>query len=224
MLKQYQNICIGMHSILTSEWDGIRWKALSESGRNAAFTDEKGYFFHSAEELTKIELDIDAVLKEYNEQLDLLTRLGLKISYIDSHMAPELFLPELLPAFREWINSKGLIDAIDFYSMPEQKAPEFPMQTEAFLDSVEKWIGTFKNGNQYFYITHPAADSDEMLLFYNASFPSGIIRRERNLEYCLMTSERWKEWQGKYDLQFVKYTEAVKQVNGLEMYRKLLGV
>jgi predicted glycoside hydrolase/deacetylase ChbG (UPF0249 family) len=47
------------------------------------------------------------VIKEFDAQLDYLTRLGLTISYFDTHMLLELYYPELIPIFREWTNQKG---------------------------------------------------------------------------------------------------------------------
>lgn len=44
-LKRYSHIDIGMHATLTSEWDGIRWGAMTEAMRKSDYTYEDGSFF-----------------------------------------------------------------------------------------------------------------------------------------------------------------------------------
>jgi hypothetical protein len=45
------------------------------------------------------------------------------VKYVDSHMAPELLIPELEKALEEWIYSKGLIDAVKYYYFPDPPIP-----------------------------------------------------------------------------------------------------
>ena len=213
-LKKYKHIAIGMHATLNSEWDGIRWGALTANAHKHGFAREDGSFYASQQELAAAGPDIDAILKEYDAQLDLLTKLGLPISYVDSHMFPEYFIPELYEAFGKWIAAKGLIDAEDYYYLSDPLSPETKEDATDYMAGLEKWLAELTHGQQYFYLAHPACDSEESLLMYNKNIPKGAMRLERSMEHLAVTSPRWEAWMKNFDITPVRYTEAKKVERG----------
>lgn len=207
-LKRFSHICIGVHLTLNSEWEGIRWGALSDGACRAGITDEKGFFYQTTEELAKADPDIEGILREYDAQLDRLVRLGLNVEYADSHMMPECAVPGLDEALSAWIRKKGLLDVSGYYRFPQDVFPRWAKSEEQYLENVEKWLAEFSDGEQYLYLTHPARKCLETLLLCNEMNPAGKIQKERNLEYKAVTSENWEQWVKRFDLRLLKYTEA----------------
>ncbi len=197
-LKRHKNIAIGMHATLTSEWDGIKWESLGK----------KLSFFKSSEELAKSNPSVEDILKEYGLQLDYLTKLGLKVDYVDSHMFPEYHVKGLYEAVAEWIFKKGLINAENFYSFPEIIAPRRSEDYDEFVDNVKSFFLSMKDGAQYFYLTHPAMDDEEVLLMYNESIPKGAMRLERSFEQRIVCSGSMRDFLKEHQLRPIKYTEA----------------
>lgn len=213
-LKRYRHIDIGMHATLTSEWDGIRWGAMTELMRKSDYTYEDGSFFHSQKEIVGAGTKVEMVLAEYDAQLDYLTSLGLNISYVDSHMFPEYYIDELYDAFLEWTYKKGLLCAEDYYYFANPICPETKESEEDYLEGVRRWLEELLNEKQYFYLAHPAYPCDEALLMYNDDIPKGAMLLERKMEYKAMTSRRWEMWFEKYDICPIRYSEAKKQERG----------
>lgn len=221
-LKHCREIDVGIHLTLNSEWDGVKWGPLSEAGKTAGVTDEAGYFFSSQKQFVNRGIDLDKVMKEFDMQLDILFRLGLHVIYADTHMAPELFIPGLFTCLSEWTEKKGLINAGKYYSLPEQMIPEYTDYDEKYLDSVDKWLNLLCENNQYFYITHPAKKSEELQLFYNEDNPKGKIPKERNQEYPSVSSPLWLTWEKKYNIKFLRYSEAKEQLHSEETLRRII--
>lgn len=222
-LKNHKNISIGVHTMITSEWDGVRWGPLAAEMEKSDHISSDGCFYHTQEELADKHPDIDAIIKEFDSQLDKLNRLGLHVVYADCHMAPELWIENLAEAFQEWTVKKGLINAEHYY---ERKIP-FPMlpaeNDKENLQCIENWLKRLQENEQYFYVVHPAIACEETLQFCNSRFEPGIISRERDSEYRVVTSEKWKEWKKEFDILPIRYTEARKEKNGREALKELVG-
>ena len=222
-LKRYKDIDVGVHLTITSEWSGMRWGPLSDEGRKAGVTEEDGTFARTREQLIKLNPDIPRIIKEYSRQLDLLTKMGLKIVYADSHMMPETVIPGLAEAIREWSSNKGLLNAEEYYKLADAPIPVYSEKDEGYLENVCEWLSQLKNGEQYFYLIHPAKKDYELMLFYNSQNSPGIICHQRNQEYIAMVSPKWNEWEKKYQLKFIRYTEAKKQKNGWSELKKIIS-
>lgn len=221
-LKKYTNVCIGLHAVLNSEWDGIQWSPLSKGAKNAGLVDERGSFFRTQTALAQANPDIEGILKEYDAQLEKLVQLGLRVEYVDSHMVPELFVPGLFEALKDWSGKKGLIDTTNYYCFLEGEPLVLCEDKEQNLQKVEAWCQNLRDGEQYSYILHPAKPEEEMLLFYNETLPAGVVQQERAGEYRIVTADDWKEWARIYDLQFLKYSEALKRPDGMEQLKSLI--
>lgn len=215
---------LGMHAVLNAEWDTVKWGPLTEGIRRAGLTDSQGYFFQTQQELAAREPDIEVLLAEYDAQLERLTHLGLKISYVDSHMGPELLIPGMVQAIHAWSEKKGLIDAGQYYHMADPAGPEYGGDAAQYLENTEKWLEGLEDGKQYFYITHPAVGGEETLRFCNKNIPVGVVKKEREQEYAAVTSGRWSEWLTRMDIRPVRYTEAQKQSTSEESLRRILGM
>lgn len=177
VLKNIPGICIGMHAVLNSEWDEIKWKPAAPKEKIKSLLNKNGEFYQTQEELAAADPDIDEIMLEYNHQLDLLTRYGLNVEYIDSHMIPEMFIPGLTEVFRGWIHEKGLLDSYHYYDRTGLGGgnPAFADAYADYVKNVQQWMGNIKEGSQKVYVLHPACESEETWLFANQWFANGIV-------------------------------------------------
>ncbi len=223
-LARYKDIDIGMHFTITSEWDKVKWGPVLEGTKRAGVTDKNGFFKAALSDFAGESVDLDQVIRECDAQLDKLTWLGLPVVYVDSHMGPELVIPGLQERFREWIASKGLIDAYDYYQPADRMIPDYTENDSDYLDSVEKWIKELPEDTQFWTVAHPARESAETRLFANSGAPEGVVMRQRQQEYLSVTAPEWALWQEKYHLQLLRYREAKKVPNGEAGLKRLLGL
>ncbi|WP_298832531.1 ChbG/HpnK family deacetylase [uncultured Planococcus sp.] len=223
LLKNCENIDIGLHLTLISEWDLIKWKPVAPKEKIPSLLNKNGDFYQSQQQLASAQPKLDEILVEYEAQLARLTKLGLKVNYVDSHMVPELFIPGLEKALEEWISSKGLIDASKYYNFADPILPIWGDSKQAYFKNIEIWLNALKKNHQYMYFMHPTKKSDETHLLSNEHFPPGIVEKERELEYQSVISSNWKEWLKNWNIQVLRYSEAVA-IGSNNALRQLLNL
>lgn len=223
ILARYKDIDIGMHFTLTSEWDKVKWGPVLEETKTAGVTDKNGFFKAALSDFSE-EVDLDKVLRECDAQLDKLTQLGLPITYVDSHMAPEMAIPGLTERFREWIEVKGLIDAYDYYQLTEPVMPLYAENDVEYLDNVEAWVRELSEDRQIWTVAHPAKAGRETRLFVNSFFEEGVVMHQRQQEYLSVIAPEWQFWQERYNLHLLRYSEAKKVQNGSSELGKLMCI
>ena len=82
-LKDKKHICLGMHFTMNAEWDNVKWGPVSPAEDVGAMLDASGNFLAEPKLSSANGVTIEMIRKEWNAQLDRLTRLGLDIRYAD---------------------------------------------------------------------------------------------------------------------------------------------
>ena len=194
--------CYGLHATLNSEWDRLKWGPLSEEARDnrSGLVDGNGYFFRDMETFKDNKPAVETVLAEYDAQLDLLTRLGFEIVYVDSHMYEDYFIDGVVEAKREWAKRKGLISHNNYRYMPCSITLDRPY---------EEIAGAFKSlqSGQYVYPVHPAIYSDDYMICMSAEASSRIIRM-RELEARTVSDPLFIKMMHDAGVTAVRYDEA----------------
>ena len=189
LLAHNKNVCFGMHGTLNAEWDKVKWRPVSSIGKESGLVDTDGYFWDHPEKFTQTKPPVELIMKEYVAQLDKLTRLGFRISYIDSHMFPELYIPGMDEAVADFAKTKGLLDHMYYYKLPT------------------KLFGLPRG--QYFYLTHPAVYSAEMLQTGNSECSGADIAKARAKEAKLLSSRSFKLMTELLGIRPLRYDEAI---------------
>ena len=202
-LKQGRDICLGMHAVLNSEWEEVKWVPASPKGEIPSLLDSDGEFY-SRPSLFPKSFRIEEALKEYNAQLDKLTRLGFPISYVDSHMFAERDVDGLAEAFSQWTAQKGLIDHKWFYRGFPMDLSEAPLAQR--LGRALAGIG--EEGGQYLHIFHPAYPTEEMLHYYHEGSPAPTVQQRRGEEYRFVTAPETLSLCEKCGVRPIRYDEA----------------
>lgn len=83
--KHNENIDIGVHLTLTSEWDHYRWSPISTRDISSGLIDSEGYFYRSSEEM-QLNGDPDAAKREMRAQIDRAFSSGIDLTHVDTHM------------------------------------------------------------------------------------------------------------------------------------------
>lgn len=179
--------CFGMHATLNAEWDRVKWAPVSALPENGGLTDENGMFLPDPKLFAETRPGVELILKEYDAQLDKLTRAGFRISYVDSHMLPEMYIPGLDEATENWAKGKGLLHHMYYYNLPPgwQELAEDSSRLLHVLRSIPD--------GQYFFVAHPALYGEDMLLTGNAENAAEDIAGGRSGE-AKMFGKRSTKW------------------------------
>jgi hypothetical protein len=203
MLAERTDICFGLHITLNAEWDKVRWGPVSPKEEVASLVDKNGYFYQDPVMFQEHPPSLEEIIKECNAQLDKLINAGFVISYVDSHMLPERYVTGLQEELDRWIAHKGLINHHFFYNSFPQN--DFIASTPGLFEQV---LSTLEEG-QYFFLSHPALYSQEMIECGNAQVDGEILARNRDHEAAFIATMDTMAICERYGFHTIRYDEAV---------------
>jgi predicted glycoside hydrolase/deacetylase ChbG (UPF0249 family) len=149
------SIPVGMHCTLTSEWEHLRWRPMTEG---ATLRASDGGFWRSVEEV-QAHADPDEACAELDAQFDRLDRAGVRPMHLDCHMGATC-----MPAFQHLCDRSGLR-----FLYPLAK-PCYPFESVSFLshhppDRKREWLLGYLDGlapGTHFLCTHPGEGGGEL--------------------------------------------------------------
>ena len=90
---------LGVHLTLTSEWSGYRWGPLTRAGASSGLVDEMGYFHRSIAALVSAVVP-EAAEAEMRAQIERALAAGIDVTHVDTHMGAALSPPLLETGLR----------------------------------------------------------------------------------------------------------------------------
>lgn len=209
-LRDQSQVCLGMHLTLNAEWALIKWPPISPGHQVQSLVNPLGVFFDDPAVFASNPPRMEEILLELNAQLDYLTRLGLSISYVDSHMLPEKYIPGLSVVLGEWAMQKGLLNHLQYYRFPGDKLPTLRHTREHALADYQHFFSQMKDG-QYFVVHHPAQGFRDMLLCTNDRHPMGLVLSQRAIEYQLIVEGTLGKICREQGITCLRYDQATPQ-------------
>ncbi|OFY48678.1 MAG: hypothetical protein A2Y87_07615 [Bacteroidetes bacterium RBG_13_46_8] len=167
LLNQNTGLDVGIHLVLTSEWNNYKWRPLTHC---PSITDEDGYFFpmvwaneNYPENRTLIHANwkIEEVEAELRAQIELALKKIPQISHLSNHMAWSKADPQFTELYhrlqKEYnLELKPAADSISHLGNYD-KAGSTDSQVQGFINNLKKLTpGT------WIFVEHPAYDQPEM--------------------------------------------------------------
>jgi predicted glycoside hydrolase/deacetylase ChbG (UPF0249 family) len=167
MLEENPGLDVGIHLVLTSEWDNYKWRPLTWA---PSLTDKDGYFYPTilprnnapaGTALKNADWKIDEIEKELRAQIELGKRKVPRVSHLSFHMGSNSWDPKV----------KELCDKLakeyDLYVMPpEARIINFGGfgDVKTADKRIDKFVERLKelNSGIYLFIEHPGLDTPEM--------------------------------------------------------------
>lgn len=204
MYKDMGDLCIGLHGTITDEWNTHRWGPVLGAAAVPSLVRPDGTFFKSTQALRDNKPDYDELVAELKAQLDLARSEGLKISYMDTHMAFSWF-DGLEPHLNAFAESEGLI------YRPEGLS-RLPRIEGDFADPVERLVATLdaaEPGETYIVVGHPCYDEGDIQQMTYGDHKPGEIARERDWQRRMFMDDRIIGYFHKNGVQPITYEELV---------------
>lgn len=205
MLASRKDVCFGMHTTLNSEWDRLKWGPVLPLDVTSGLVDENGFFLGDPKQFETTKPAVETIMREVDAQLEKLHGLGFDIKYIDSHMFPEMFVDGMDEAMEAFAKKKGLIDHMYFYNLP----PGFHDLRDGLAEVMEV-LKTLPDG-QYFFVTHPALDTEETRKTGNAQYSGDDIAKGRAMEARMFSDPSVCAMLQSIGCTGVRYDEAAPQ-------------
>ena len=174
MLKENPGLDVGVHLAITSEWENVKWRPLTDC---PSLVDENGYFFpmlgpnpaypgQSVIENMQ-NFDIKEIEKEFRAQIELAIKNIPQLSHISGHMMSTAFSQEVLDLVQKLSAEYGL-PSIDRAGSDQQYgyshiSYDGPKATsEEKIASFIKALDKMEKGKRYLFLDHPAYNDSEM--------------------------------------------------------------
>ena len=190
MLKENPGLDVGVHLAITSEWENVKWRPLTDC---PSLVDENGYFFpmmgpnaaypgQSVMENIK-KFDIKEIEKEFRAQIELALKNIPNVTHISGHMMSTAINKDVAEMVKRLSEEYGLpsIDRLDSgkqygfgylsYSGPKATATE---KIASLVKAVEKT----EPGKKYIFIDHPAYDDSEMQTVMHVGYEDVAVDRQ----------------------------------------------
>jgi len=211
MLNENPSLDVGIHIAITSEWDNIKYRPVSNC---PSLTDEDGYFFpmiwpnknYPGKALLENKWIFEDVEKELRAQIELAKRKIPRISHISAHMGCYNISAEVKSlATRLAQEYKIDIDLKDVKGVSYSGPKATP---EEKIQSFIKMLESLKPGETYMFVDHPGLDSPELRAIYHIGYEN--VAADRQGVTTTWTDPKVKETIKKLGIQLISYVDLKK--------------
>lgn len=213
MLAENPTVDVGIHLTLSSEWDNIKWRPLSDC---PSLRDADGYFYpmiypnknYPKRSVIENNWQLADVEKEFRAQIELALKKIPRISHISGHMGctgmgddVKALVKRLAQEYKIDIDPGTLgvtsIGYIGVHNTSEEK-----------IDSFLKMLDSLEAGKTYLFVDHPGLDTPELRAIHHIGYEQVAIDRQ-GVTDC-WTNARVKERIKTRGIQLISYKDLAK--------------
>jgi predicted glycoside hydrolase/deacetylase ChbG (UPF0249 family) len=195
LLRENADVDVGVHLALTSEWENVKWRPLSDA---PSLRDANGYFFpmvnpnknYPGQAIKENAWKMEDIEKEFRAQIQAGLKAIPRISHVSSHMGCTMLSEQVRQLTRRLAREYKIdIEPREYqvigigYSGPS-KTPE--QKIASFLKMLDK----LEPGKTYLFVDHPGLDNDELRAVYHIGYEN--VAADRQGVTNLFTSDKVK--------------------------------
>ena len=218
MLEQTPSVDVGIHLCLTSEWDNVKWRPLTDC---PSLKDANGYFFpkiypdknYVGQAVMENKFTLQDIEKEFRAQIELAKKKIPRLSHISGHMNCTGFNEDVKALTQKLAREYNLVTDADIasagikfisYNGDHRTAQEKYESFKKTLDSLEM-------GKTYLFLDHPAYDNEEMRAIYHIGYEH--VAADRQGVTDLFTNESLKFLLKDKGIELISYADWVRTKN-----------
>ena len=209
-LQQNPLVDVGVHLALSSEWDNVKWRPLTNC---PSLRDSDGYFYpkiipnkdYPNQALSENKWKIEDIEKEFRAQIEMAIKKIPRVSHISGHMGCDRFSPEVTVLTKKLAREYKIdIDLEDYkvqyngfdgaHTTPQEKI-------SSFLNGLKK----LQHGKTYWFIEHPGLDNAELQAIYHTGYEN--VASDRQGVTDLFTNEEVKIFIQKNGIRLMSYKD-----------------
>ncbi|MDB5121246.1 MAG: histidine kinase [Sphingobacteriales bacterium] len=216
MLNENPGVDVGIHLALTSEWDNIKWRPLSDC---PSLKNSDGYFFpmiypnknYPQQALLENKWTIKDIEKEFRAQIELALKRLPQVSHISSHMnctnmneEVKVLTKKLAKEYKIKVDPETDYQGIVGYNGPSKTSEE---KINSFLKMIDK----LESGKTYVFIDHPGINNEELQAVHHIGYENVSIDRQGVTD--VFTNKRVKDYIKQKGIQLIGYKDLVPAEN-----------
>lgn len=210
LLKEIPDADVGIHLALTSEWDLVKWRPMTQV---PSLVDADGYFYpmvfpnknYPGLSISENKWKIEDIEREFRAQIETALRHIPRISHLSSHMGCTALSDEV-KALTKRLALEYKID-IDPTEYGAQRLPvENPFGTSAEkIKSFLAALDQLEPGKTYLYVEHPGLDNAELRAIHHIGYEN--VAEDRQGVTNLFTSAAVKAKIKAKGIQLISYKD-----------------
>jgi chitin disaccharide deacetylase len=210
LLKENPGADVGIHLAITSEWDNVKWRPVSDC---PSLKDPDGYFYpmiwpnknYPGLAVKDNAWKLEDIEKEFRAQIELALKKIPQISHISSHMGCSR-IDESVAAMTKKLAREYNID-IDTEALGVKGIGyDGPHKTlEEKKKSFIKMLDKLEAGVTYLFVDHPGIDSPELQAIHHIGYED--VAADRQGVTSLWTDNEVKNVIKKKGIQLVSYKD-----------------
>jgi predicted glycoside hydrolase/deacetylase ChbG (UPF0249 family) len=183
MLADNPGTDVGIHLAITSEWDNVKWRPLTDC---PSLRDADGYFYpmiwpnknYPGRALKDNQWRVADVEKEFRAQIELALKKIPRISHISAHMgctnisdSVSMITSKLAKEFNIDIDLEKMgVEYFGYDGLHKTSGDKI----KSFIKALEK----LKPGKTYLFVDHPGLDSPELRAVHHIGYEEVAIDRQ----------------------------------------------
>jgi len=211
LLKKIPNADIGVHLALTSEWDNVKWRPLTDC---PSLKDSNGYFFpmvypnknYPGKSIKENDWKIEDVEKEFRAQIEMAKKSIPNLTHLSSHMGCtdlNFQVKDLTARLAKEYSLEVDFDKHQVKSMGYGKGPTKTSAEKA--SSFIRELGNLKPGNTYMFVDHPGIDGPELRAVHHVGYEN--VAQDRQGVTDLFTNPAVKAALKKNNVVLISYKD-----------------
>ncbi len=195
LLKEIPDADVGIHLALTSEWDLVKWRPMSQV---PSLVDADGYFFpmvfpnknYPGRAIAENKWKIEDVEREFRAQIETALRHIPRISHVSAHMGCGSLSKEVAAMTKRLAEEYKIdIDPADYKveRLPMEGSRGTPAEKAG---SFMKALDNLKPGKTYLFVEHPGLDNAELQAIHHIGYEN--VAEDRQGVTDLFTSAEVK--------------------------------
>jgi chitin disaccharide deacetylase len=213
MLRENPGIDIGIHLALTSEWDMIKWRPLSDC---PSLKDSNGYFYpmvfqnknYPGRSIVENNWKIEDVEKEFRAQIEMGLKLLPSVTHLSYHMGCTSLSSEvkaltqrLAEEYKIPVTPKDEVFVGIGYIGPHKTSAEKIRSFTAMLEKLE-------SGKTYLFVDHPGIDDSELKAISHIGYED--VAADRQGVTDVFTDPAIKALIKKKGIQLIGYRQLIR--------------
>ena len=213
MLKQIPTADVGIHLTLTSEWDNIKWRPLTDC---PSLRDADGYFYpmirpnknYPKRSVVENDWKLAEIEKEFRAQIELAMRKIPRISHLSGHMGCTSLNDEVKALVKKLAQEYHIAQ----YDMSLMDSGVLMagyigahITSDEKLQSFMKMLESLEAGKTYIFVDHPGLDVPEVQAIHHIGYEN--VAADRQGVTDIWTNPRVKSLIKSKGIQLIGYSD-----------------
>jgi chitin disaccharide deacetylase len=212
MLNENPTIDVGIHLAITSEWDNVKWRPLSDC---PSLKDPDGYFYpmiwpnknYPGLAVKENPWKLEDIEKEFRAQIEVALKKIPRISHVSAHMGCSRIDESVVALTKRLVREYNI--GIDMEALGVKGIGyDGPHKTlEEKIQSFTKMLDKLEPGKTYLFVDHPGLDSPELRAIHHIGYED--VATDRQGVTSLWTSPQIKDAIAKRGILLISYKDLI---------------